>query len=550
MAEAYANRSQQHRDSTLARLQTSAAFKPLILVVASEGAKALAAQNGGLGIEDLLNPFATIRESVPIRNKDRSYNLQQFGVRFVDVNHLMPATEGNTSSIDATLASIIKETPPGSEDKSPCEAAQERLNRQQIRSTRDINRFFERTAASAAHSPRDAPDMTPWWTKVNDELSNEGLRGQQWDMFCHPIVLLYVVSSTSEPNQEDPVALASKMLDIRSLPGVMTSGQYNRNVPSMVLLVHDNQKESTKKPESLAKKISSSTGMPKELVRVLRLNSYSATTCESAGQPDLWSSCMSYSASMRANERCSEGSDTPPVLPPRPAHSTTVVGGSATNGKKENSTRRGGRLSPEDMINVQNFMSDLIQNVVVRQIESRIFSLTASVAKSKGGVRNALKSWWRKPKENTSQSRTSNGDVLLYESSSVESQIRLLADLLFMVQDYDNAHHYYEMVKTDYKTDKAWLHHASCSMMLALCGFARGGRNGGGGGGGGRNRGGSRNSSGSGSHHSSGTHERVFTNADVQHNIEGKGYVICTITVERLEETTANIFNLIINTNF
>jgi hypothetical protein len=34
------------------------------------------------------------------------------------------------------------------------------------------------------------------------------------------------------------------------------------------------------------------------------------------------------------------------------------------------------------------------------------------------------------------------------------------------------AQHYYTMVKSDYKSDKAWLHHASCSMMIALCGFA------------------------------------------------------------------------------
>jgi len=440
MAEQYAKRTKQHRESTVNRLHTSDAFKPLVLVVASKGAKLLAQQNGGLGIEDLLNPFATVRGSVPIRNKERSYNLQQFGVRFVDVDHLMPATEGKTGQLDQILASIVKQTPPGSSDMSPAESARERFDRQQLRSPRDINRFFERTSASNTRSPRDAPNMSPWWTKVIDELSNEGLRGQQWDMFCHPIVLLYVVSSTSEPNQEDPVALASKMLDPRSLPGVMTSGQYNRNVPSMILLVHDNQKESIKKPESLAKKISSSTGMPKELVRVLRLNSYSATTSESADQPDLWSSYMSFSASLRAQQHRQREEGAAPPVPRRPGEGKEGSGSGGSGGTvvQPNVTRLGGRLSPEDMINIQNFMSDLIQNVVIHQIESRIFSLTASVAKSKGGMRNALKSWWRKPKEATSQAKTANGDVLLYESSSVESQVRLLADLLFMVHDYSS----------------------------------------------------------------------------------------------------------------
>ena len=58
-----------------------------------------------------------------------------------------------------------------------------------------------------------------------------------------------------------------------------------------------------------------------------------------------------------------------------------------------NKERLGGCMAPEDMISLQNFMSELIQNIVVPQIESRIFSLTTSVAKSKGGMRNAIKSW-------------------------------------------------------------------------------------------------------------------------------------------------------------
>ena len=462
MAEA-TKRATSNRERTVARIVNSDAFKPLVLVIPTDGARALVANNGGLGVEDLLQPFGTIRGSVPIRNKERQYNLKRFGVRFVDVKHLMPATQNNTQSLDQMLTSIVKRTTPGKKNVSPADVARERLDRQQISSERNVNRFFERTAATNARSPQDPPDMTPWWTEIIDELSDEVLRGQQWDMFCHPIVLLYVVSSNHEPEGVDPVSLASKMLDPRSLPGVMTSGQYNRNVPSMILVLHDNQKESIKKPESLAKKISSGTGMPKELVKVVRLNSFSTTSTESSQQPDLWTSCMSHSASKRADERKKK-------IERKVSDSSNNTDGSNTN---SNSSRRGGCCSPEDMLGIQNFMSELVQNVVVRQIESRIFSLTASVAKSKGGMRNAIKSWWRKPKNETtnSSSRMADGEILQYESSSIESQVRLLADLLFMVHDYENASNYYSMVRSDYKSDKAWLHHASCSTMLALCGF-------------------------------------------------------------------------------
>ena len=147
----------------------------------------------------------------------------------------------------------------------------------------------------------------------------------------------------------------------------------------------------------MAKRISSNTGMPKELVKVLKLNSYAPDTTESASTPDLWTSTMSHCAVLRAAKtRASLG-----------------VGSSGGGGEEKekqgdektgsptpltNKERLGGCMSPEDMISLQNFMSELIQNIVVRQIESRIFSLTTSVAKSKGGMRNAIKSWWRKPK--------------------------------------------------------------------------------------------------------------------------------------------------------
>ena len=49
MAEQYANRTKQHRESTVNRLHTSDAFKPLVLVVASKGAKLLEQQNQPLG---------------------------------------------------------------------------------------------------------------------------------------------------------------------------------------------------------------------------------------------------------------------------------------------------------------------------------------------------------------------------------------------------------------------------------------------------------------------------------------------------------------------
>jgi hypothetical protein len=172
----------------------------------------------------------------------------------------------------------------------------------------------------------------------------------------------------------------------------------------MIVVVHDNQKTSIKKPESIAKKISSSTGMPKERVKLLKLNSFAPDTTETSSTPDLWTPIMSQGAVLRAaSTRASLGIGRSSGEGSEGENGEGENGEGEKDGEKEtrknnsrvltNKERLGGCMAPEDMISLQNFMSELIQNIVVPQIESRIFSLTTSVAKSKGGMRNAIKSW-------------------------------------------------------------------------------------------------------------------------------------------------------------
>ncbi|EKU19979.1 hypothetical protein NGA_2125000, partial [Nannochloropsis gaditana CCMP526] len=46
----------------------------------------------------------------------------------------------------------------------------------------------------------------------------------------------------------------------------------------------------------------------------------------------------------------------------------------------------------------------------------------------------------------------------LYRFDRIESQIRLLADSLFVMQDYEAALGHYKLVRDDFKADKAWMH--------------------------------------------------------------------------------------------
>jgi len=61
----------------------------------------------------------------------------------------------------------------------------------------------------------------------------------------------------------------------------------------------------------------------------------------------------------------------------------------------------------------------------------------------------------------------STGPIYLY--TSIEGQIRALADLSFTLHDYEAAASNYRLVLYDYKKDKALRHVAAASEMLAAC---------------------------------------------------------------------------------
>jgi hypothetical protein len=76
------------------------------------------------------------------------------------------------------------------------------------------------------------------------------------------------------------------------------------------------------------------------------------------------------------------------------------------------------------------------QEVIVPQLETRMFKLNSQISYSRKGLRNALKSWLRRPKQTgpLTSSDFAGLPAVMYHHSSIESQIRQLADLAFMVQ--------------------------------------------------------------------------------------------------------------------
>jgi trafficking protein particle complex subunit 8 len=65
---------------------------------------------------------------------------------------------------------------------------------------------------------------------------------------------------------------------------------------------------------------------------------------------------------------------------------------------------------------------------------------------------------WRKAGGDAARPATASGNP--YDHSTIEGQMRGLADLAFMMQDYETSASTLRLLASDYKQDKAWKQYA------------------------------------------------------------------------------------------
>lgn len=143
----------------------------------------------------------------------------------------------------------------------------------------------------------------------------------------------------------------------------------------------------------------------------------------------------------------------------------------------------GTRLSANDRVLLRRYFQSLLTSSLLPALERRIATLNAIVSERKKGVRNLVKNFWRKPKEETpskppnpnasptsaAASASTASSAVRYRFDSIESQTRLLGDTLFLMKDYEAALSIYRLIRDDYKADKAYVHYANIQELMALC---------------------------------------------------------------------------------
>lgn len=260
----------------------------------------------------------------------------------------------------------------------------------------------------------------------------------EYEMLSHPYTYLAVVATTDV----DHVACMQELASPHHTPTCMNSGQYDRGMVQRVfVLLHDaNQTPVSGDPNGILRTLKAA--FPEENVKMLTINSFPAET-PNFQQPDMWSKFLIPRFF-------------PDSLPP--------IDVSAAKNPATGQPAIGSLLTVEDFMNLRDFCVYLYTQSIIPNIERRLALLHKQVNDARKGVRNVLKSFWRKPREETDNSKGG----LKYRNDKIEAQIQLLADTAFIMKDFETALSMYKLVREDFKADKCVIHYACTCLMMAV----------------------------------------------------------------------------------
>ncbi|KAL1813358.1 hypothetical protein ACET3Z_023423 [Daucus carota] len=265
------------------------------------------------------------------------------------------------------------------------------------------------------------PECMPTWFQYFNEELVRTVSFSDHEAFDHPVACLLVVSS----NDEEPLSRFADMYNTNQLPPMFNDGSMDPKILKHFLLLHDKQNGSAEKATKVLTGMRSTFGLHD--CRLLCINSSRDGLVDH--QENLWAP---YKSGASANQHL------------------------------------GGFLSSDDLDELRNAMQDLSSNFIIPQMEQRIRVLNQQVSATRKGFRNQIKNlWWRKGKDDAADSSSGS----MYTFTSIESQIRVLADFAFMLQDYELALSNYRLLSTDYKLDKAWKQYAGVQEMMGLTYF-------------------------------------------------------------------------------
>eukprot|EP01038_Epipyxis_sp_PR26KG_P005036 gene5036-7027_t len=277
------------------------------------------------------------------------------------------------------------------------------------------------------------------WSPLIEQIAMRSMAFTEFEMLSSPLIYLTVIATTDV----DPIACVQELISMHHVPTCVSNGQYEPNIQRVHLILEDASEPGPESGLIVQRKMLGK--FPQATIKLLSINSLPVNS-PNLQQPDMWSAYLLPNFFPQ---------HAPQLDPSRPLPANPMNGEVAI----------GTRLSMEDFIKLQEFCLLLFNQEILPALERRLVYLNKQVNDARKGFKNVVKSFWRKPKD---ESEIVRGGIK-YKYDKIESQILLLGDTSFIIKDYETAATMYRSVRDDFKSDKSMLHLAHTCLMLAAC---------------------------------------------------------------------------------
>jgi hypothetical protein len=433
------------------------AFVPNIAVHTSIDTEELARDKGfSNGLWELLRPFGErVQGNVTVRDHvGASRTWEDFAVRFVQLGDGIEVPEG----VSGPRKSAEGRSPLSNGNKPLTEA----LSGQQARTGGDIasiETLVDRHLTYSEEFPSmsgeeflnfkeeglRSPDIpSPFYTLYLRRLLS-GIPMAPHETFSHPVACVIAISSRNQ----NPIETLRKLYDESSRGEKSLPIWVNNDYLRYYVLVHDEDRDDISKSITLFEQMKRHFGLHCHLLR-LRSGQCVESDDDSVQLPRCeWLVAPEEMAEIQAREI---GEDVEEALPCIYESDTTAI---------------------------KTFIREMVTQSIVPSMERCVATWNDQVAARRRGIGgrflNITKKWSfsgssRASSTNGTSSSGSNYDALqgFYKPDSPEAIMRKLADYGFMLRDWKLAQSTYDILRSDFNSDKAWKYHAAANEMAAI----------------------------------------------------------------------------------
>ncbi|KNC55395.1 uncharacterized protein AMSG_11054 [Thecamonas trahens ATCC 50062] len=427
-------------------------FQPTVLVLSTLDAQALASASS-LALADLFAPFGACLPSLtgPVTTGNlngQTYDMHNFRIAFRPLEWMQTLpTEALADLLAARVDSKHKpdlpdDVPPPPELSTPDSVASY-LNYYASARQRPPPSPYMTAGTSGSATAGSAPlssaagssgagvSPTPWYDAYHQTLA-DALRGSEHESFDHPVALL-LVSTTRNPT---PIEALAGLYSSSVPPTMFENGAMDPNLTAFRLILHEEEWEAP------------CSGNPETTPATVHARMASL-----------------YSQSNFALVRVSTGGDAGPALPPR----FWASGRPSTFAFPADAPAPGALLGPADIDALAQFVTNFAVNFLVPLMRRKVHALHERVAVSRKGFK--WSKWFKSSKSPEKDGPLPNaaaGPPFIFHYKSPGAQLRVLADLAFLLQDYPLAASVYSLALDEYRKESAWRYYAGAQEALGL----------------------------------------------------------------------------------